>query len=133
MRLVGNPHRRQLAGAQQTGQSLRIPAVGLHPLARPARDQRGRNHHARVPQRQDLPIQAIAGRTRLVADVQGLVTVGQLADELCHCVRRVVELAQVADLASPPALCHRHRVPSFGSIDPDKCFPMSLHGSSPMR
>jgi hypothetical protein len=38
---IRNPHRRQLAGPVQLGQTGGIPPIGLDPIARPLRDQRG--------------------------------------------------------------------------------------------
>jgi hypothetical protein len=133
VRLIRNPDRGQLARPQQAGQGLRITPVRLHPIARPAWDQRGRDHGARVPQGEHLSIQTVAGRACFVADVQRLIPVSELADQLGHAVRRVVEFAKITDLAIPATLCHRHRIPGFGGIDPDERLTMSLHGSSPMR
>ncbi len=42
---IWNPHRGQLARPVQLGQAGGIPPVGLDPVARPLRDQRGGNHH----------------------------------------------------------------------------------------
>ena len=43
------PHRRQLAGPMQLGQAAGIAPVGLDPVARSLRDQRGSDHDALVP------------------------------------------------------------------------------------
>jgi hypothetical protein len=42
-RLVGDPDRGEIAGAQQPGELGRVPAVGLHPVAGPGRDERRRD------------------------------------------------------------------------------------------
>nr|WP_210267636.1 hypothetical protein [Sinorhizobium psoraleae] len=42
MRLIGNPDGNEFSGAQLTGQHLGILAVGLDPIARPARHRRWR-------------------------------------------------------------------------------------------
>ena len=133
VRLVRDPHRRQLAGTQQPAQRLCVSPVGLDPVARPAWDQRRRHHGAFMAKRSDLPVQPIPGRTRLVAEVNRLVAVHHLPDQLDHPVRCVVELAKITDLAIPAALRYRDGVPCFRGIDPNKFLPMSLHGSSPMR
>jgi hypothetical protein len=48
--LVGNPHRRQFTSPMQLGEVDRISPIGLDPLARPTRDQRGSDHDAVVLQ-----------------------------------------------------------------------------------
>jgi hypothetical protein len=58
-------------------------------------------------ERQDLTIQTISRGARLVTHGHLIMASGQLADELCHRVRFVVELIKVADFAVPVALCHR--------------------------
>ena len=42
---IWNPHRGQLGRPVQLGRAGGIPPVGLDPVARPLRDQRGGNHH----------------------------------------------------------------------------------------
>ena len=70
MPLVGHPHRRELARAQQFGEGNGISTVGLDPLARLPRDQRGRDDGAGMSEGGDQAMQAVAGRTGLVAEVQ---------------------------------------------------------------
>ena len=70
VRLVGHPHRGQLAGPQQAGELLRVAPVRLDPVAGLARDQRRRDHGAAVAEPGQLPVEPIAGRTGLVAEVQ---------------------------------------------------------------
>ena len=67
---IRHPYRGQLARPQQTGQLHRIAPVGLHPVARPARDQRRGNHSTTVPQGDKLAIQPVARRSRFVAQMQ---------------------------------------------------------------
>jgi hypothetical protein len=56
---IGNPHRRQLAGAMQPRQARRIPPIGLDPVVDALGDQRGGDHDTFVP----------AGRQATVNDV----------------------------------------------------------------
>jgi len=56
MRRVRKPDGGEFARSMQLGQGQRVPAVGLDPLARPLRDQRGRNHGTVVAERGDLPL-----------------------------------------------------------------------------
>ena len=49
MRGIGNPHRRQIAGAITARQLLGIAAIGLDPIARLDRHQRGSDHFTATP------------------------------------------------------------------------------------
>jgi hypothetical protein len=53
---IWNPNAGELAGAQQFDQIENISAIGLHPIARPDRDQRGRRHHTIVTETGNQPI-----------------------------------------------------------------------------
>src|SRR5436190_24202458 len=64
---VGDPDAGEFAGAMEPGQGQGIPAIGLDALARPLRVQRGSDDDTLMPESRDLALQAIAGRTRLVA------------------------------------------------------------------
>ena len=57
---IGNPHRRQFAGAMQPRQAGGVPSIGLDPVARTLRDQRRRHHDALVPVQRQLTLNAIA-------------------------------------------------------------------------
>jgi hypothetical protein len=46
---IGDPDRRQLAGAVQLGQHQRVATVGLDPISRLDRDQRRRHHDTVMP------------------------------------------------------------------------------------
>ena len=78
-------------------------------------------------------MQPIPGRSGLVAKLQRLVTLGQLAYQLGHGIGRVGKLPKIAQFPFPAALRHGHSIPRLRSIDPDKRLPMSPHGSSPIR
>jgi hypothetical protein len=66
--LVGRPNARQLARPQQSGQAQRVAPIGLHPIAGLSRRHRRRHDHARVPEFLDQPVEAVARRSRLVAE-----------------------------------------------------------------
>jgi hypothetical protein len=102
VRLVGNPQRCQFAGPQQASQGLCIRPICLYPLARPTRYQRRRNNHTCMTKSQDLAIQPIAFGTSPVADVQLLMTPGQLTDQLRYGIRCIVKLTQIPDFPSWP-------------------------------
>ena len=68
MSLIGNPHSGQFIGAMQLGELDRIPAVGLDPISRFARDQRRSHHDALMPGERQLPLNAIAARAGLITE-----------------------------------------------------------------
>ena len=70
MARIRHPDGGQLAGPVQPGQGQGIAPVGLDPLARALGDQRRRDHRAVMAESGDLALQAIAGRTGLVAEQQ---------------------------------------------------------------
>ena len=59
---VRNPHAGQFAGPMQPRQRHRVAPVCLHPVARPLRDQRRRNHQAIVSELPDLIAKRPEGR-----------------------------------------------------------------------
>src|SRR3954453_7719001 len=86
-----------------------------------------------MPERRDLALQAIAGRTRLVAEQQSAVSAGQLADEAPHRLWRVVDLDEEADLTLAAFLGQGDRDLQLGGIQTDKHFAFLRHGSSLVR
>ena len=65
----------------------------------------------------------VAGQTRLIANMQCRMGLGQLSEQLGNGVGRVVELAQIAHLPIPAELRHRDSVICPGRIDPDENLP----------
>jgi hypothetical protein len=124
VRLVRHPNLRQFPRSEQPRQRLRIPPVGLDPIARPARDQRGGDHSALVPEGQNLPIQPVSRRTCLIAKMQHFVAIAQLPHQSGHRLGGGIELAEIPDLSVPTALRNRHRVSGFRGIDPNERLPM---------
>jgi hypothetical protein len=57
----------------------------------------------------------------------------QLRHQLARRLRRVGDLAEVVNLTRPIADRDRHRILLFRRIERDERFPISRHGSSPMR
>src|SRR5262245_26919272 len=96
-------------------------------------DQRRRSHRAAMSHGEDLSIQTVARGSGLVTEVQRLVAVAELANRLGNVIRRIVKLAEVPTLPLPTSLGDRNCIPRLGGIDPDKYFPTSPHGSSPVR
>src|ERR1700735_5595397 len=70
-RLMGrirDPERRELARPMQLGHADRVPAGGLDPISRLARDQRRSHDDALMPGEGQLPLNPIAARSGLVAE-----------------------------------------------------------------
>ena len=110
-----------------------IAPIGLDALARTLGDQRRSDDRALMPESGDLALQAIAGRTGLVAEQQFAVPARQLADQAPHRFWRVVDLAEKADFALTAVFGHGNGDLQFGGIQTDKHFALLLHGSSPVR
>jgi hypothetical protein len=127
---IGDPHSGQFAGAQQPGQRKGIPAVCLHPIAGLPWDQRWRDYHAFMAERSDQPIETIAGRTSLVAEIYPIELGGDPPDNSAHALIRRIDLAEEANLSLPASVRNRDGVPQLRDIDSDKCFPTICHGSS---
>ena len=126
---VGHPHRGDLAGAQVAADALRVAAVGLHMITRLLRNQRrGRNDIA-MAEALDQPVQAVAGRPRLVAERQLVVLGRQPGDELTRRRLARVELAEVAHLPLTPRLGDGHGILQLRGIDSDESFSMMSHDS----
>src|ERR1700733_12916085 len=70
MSLIWNPDRGQFTGPVQLGEVDGIPAVGLDPITGLARDQRRSDDDASEPRRAQLPLNAVAARSGLVAEPQ---------------------------------------------------------------
>src|SRR5256885_583138 len=60
---VRYPHSGQFARPMQPRQSDRVPSVRLDALARPLRNQGGRNHHAVVTKIADLTAKSVTSRS----------------------------------------------------------------------
>ena len=66
------PNERELAGPVEPDELARVTTVGLHPVARPYRDQRRRDDVAGHTHRREQPVQLIAARAGLVTDREPL-------------------------------------------------------------
>ena len=106
---IRHPHGCQLAGAVQPGQRGGIAAIGLHPVAGPARDQRGRNHPAVLAEPGQQAMDALAARSGLVAEAELPVAALQARDQAMQRLRAARDLAQKADFTAAARLGDRHR------------------------
>ena len=123
-RLVGairHPHRRQLARPVQPGQRGRIAAIGLHPVAGSARDQRRRDHAAVLAEAAEQPMHAVAARSGFVAEAELPMAALQALDQTMQRLRRARDLAQKADFTAAARLGDRHRRHPLVHVQPDEC------------
>jgi len=67
---VGHVDRAEFAGAVETRQRHRVPAIGLHTVARPFRGHRGTHHRAVLAQRPEVAEDREATGASFVHDVQ---------------------------------------------------------------
>jgi hypothetical protein len=94
-----------------------------------------------IRKRTDEPngwIKLIAGMAQtkhrgLVGCSDGLVEVAELANQFGNCIGCIVKLTEIPNLARPISLGYRSCISRLGDIDPNKYFPTSPHGSSPVR
>src|SRR5215218_4198951 len=109
----------------------RVAPVRLHPVARLARDERGRDDRAGMAEGDDQSVQPVPRRTGLVAEVQPVVLRRQPRHEPPHALRRGVELAEIADLPVPSLVGHGHRVAQLRRVDPDERLSRTRHRRPP--
>jgi hypothetical protein len=112
------PNERELARPIQTGELACVTAVGLHPVARPHRDQRRRDDVAGHTHRHQQPVGVVAARAGLVTDREPLRPT-QSADQTADRLLAVLQLGKL----HLPALCRqdtgRDRILVHVQGDPD--------------
>ena len=91
---VRHLHPGQLARPVQPRQRDGVAPVRRDPLTRPLRDQGRRDHGAVVAEFADLPIQPVARRPGLEADMQTLIPLAELLDRPLDRRRLVLDLAE---------------------------------------
>ena len=80
---------------------MRAPAtVGLYPVARPYRNERGRNDHAVVAKLGELPVQAITAWTGLMAEMKLAPIAPELVSKLADMIGAVRDRAPVPHFAA---------------------------------
>jgi len=123
-RLMGrirDPDRREFARPMQLGQADRVPAVGLDPISRFARDQRRSHDDALMPGEGQLPLNPIAARSGLVAEPKRAPNARQLRCQRLHSRRRVRDLPILAHIAAHARLGKRHRDRVLVHVKTDIC------------
>jgi hypothetical protein len=108
---IGDPDRRQLAGAVKLRQHQRITAIRLHPIARFPRDQRQCHYDAVMPATGQPPVQAITAGAGFVTEAQATAPLGQPCRQFRQNHGTVRENPDLADLAAAAA---------FGNCDGDR-------------
>src|SRR5260221_8320026 len=126
---VRHPDRSQLIGTQQLGEAERIAPVGLHLVAWPLWNERGRHHHAFEAEVLDLPVQSVAGRPSLITERQPLVLGGQLAHQFRRCGWWVLNLPKEPNLATSAAVRNRNRIAQLRRIETHESLAIITHDS----
>src|SRR5262245_39656896 len=129
MPLVRYPHRRELTGARQLGETDRIAPVRLHPVTRLLGDKRGSNHDALVAEALDQPVEPVSRRPRFVTESQLAVFCRKFGNELSDRRSGGSELTEIPHLGATAAIGNCHCMTRFGRIDSDEGFGMMSHDS----
>jgi hypothetical protein len=93
----------------QLGQRGGIAAIGLHPVAGPARDQRRSDHATVLAETAQQPMHAVAARPGFVAKAEPSMPPLQPLNQATQRLRAARNLAQEADFAGAARLGDRHR------------------------
>ena len=133
MCVVRNPNRRQLARAEQRGLRHGVAAVGLHPVARPRGNQRGRDHNAFMAEHRDLPIEPVAARPGFIAERQLAMLLREPLHHLGDGFRAAWDLAKEPRFPASPAFGDRHRNRLLVRIHRHESCRKLVHGSFPMH
>ena len=114
--LVRRPHGGQFARPQQARQAQRVAAIGLDPVARLARNERGRDHPALMPKLADQPIKTVASRPRLVTKRQLAMLGRQASNQLRH--RRPRSSRSPRETSPRPRLRRQPTLPRYATSTP---------------
>jgi hypothetical protein len=119
MGIVRNPNFGEFAGAMQPRQRHGIAPVRFDPVSRFDRDQRRRHHHAGVPKPSQESMQAVAARSRFVAESQLTPSSLKSLDHFAQDIGTIGENAQLADLTRPTPVNRRNGNRCLVHIQPD--------------
>ena len=92
----------------QLRQHHRIASVGLDPIARLHRNERGRDNHTVMAEFGQLPVQTVAAGTSLVAELQAAPVGAELPGQLPDMVGAVRNRAPVAHITATLSLRNRN-------------------------
>jgi hypothetical protein len=121
MSWIGNPDRRQFARPMQLAQADRVPAVGLDPIPRFARDQRWSHDDALMPGEGQLALNPIAARSGFIAEPKRAPDARQLRRQSLHSRRRVRDLAILTHITPHARLGKRDSDRVFVHVKTDIC------------
>src|SRR5205085_6093840 len=99
----------QLASPVTSRQLLGIPPVSLDPIACLRRHQAGRDHRTSYSQLRELPIQHVAGWTRLVAGSQ-ILHGSEFVNQLSNRLQAIRNYAETSHLSGRFGDCHYDRL-----------------------
>src|ERR1700722_3006288 len=108
-----------------------ISSVRLDPVARALRDQRRRDPLAFVTETDEVTMNTVDARTRLIAEVQPDVGSSILLRQFAQCCRGILYLTEVTCCVSPASFRDRHRDCRFVNVKTDKHSSL-VHDPSPL-
>lgn len=117
--LIGHPHRCQVPRAVLQRQLLRVPPVGLDPIARLSSNQRRRSDDAAMPEIGELAIDAISASAGFIAEFEPTAVLAQSLGELGHVQRRIGDRADEAYCSVATLLGSGDRQCSFVDVETD--------------
>jgi hypothetical protein len=126
MARIGHPHRRQLAGPEQSRQTFGVAPIGLDPIAGLLRYERWCRNDAAMAEALDVPVQTVPGRASLVAESQSAILARQRGNQL---LRRGLTRVNLAEIANFAIAGNGHRIAQLRCIDPNENFVMICQGS----
>jgi hypothetical protein len=116
---IRNPYRGQFAGAVKFGQADGIAPIGLDPVTRSLRDQRGGDDNAFLSLGRHVTLNAIAARPGFVTKPQALAVAAELAQQTVQRRRRIRDPAVFPYLAAQTARRYRNDDPFLVNIKPN--------------
>jgi hypothetical protein len=124
---IGHMHARQVVHAQRLDQLDRIAPIGLDPIARLARRERGRAHHACKTLLRQQPVQPVAGWTGLVDERNPRTLALHPRAQSGDVALKNADVAKVLDLAQPDRIRRNDRVLVHVQGDMDRGGGIVLH------
>lgn len=98
MRLVRDPDRLPFSGPQKLGETYRIAPVGLDPVARLPRYQRGSCDAAWIPHARDETIETVTGESVFKAKMRAFVFTDNPLHHSSYCIRRSINFTEIPNL-----------------------------------
>lgn len=130
MNWIRHPDWREIASMMRLGGRHRVPPVRLDAFARSLRDQRRGDDDALMAKRDNLAVQTVAGRPRLIAKAKFSLTFRQPVHYALNRRRGTVDVAEEPQLPVATGLGKGHGNLTLRGIQTNKNVAILVHGSS---